>query len=287
MRLQPACAALALATLSNLAHADENLFGYVYGSDTLPQGAKEAYLWVTHRADKGLGTYRATDIQAEYEFGVTDRFQTSFYLTGHHHKIKDAADIDPVTGEPEFPNRDRIRFDGVKAAFKYNFLSAYKDPIGLSLYVEPGYSTVHKVNGRPQRQYSLENKLILQKNFLDNTLVLAYNATLELERRKFRDNGDFEFEIEWEQTVGLSYRFAPKWFAGVELRHHTEWPEGKKEHSAYFLGPTLHYGDKQWWFTATWLPQLKGKPVDPARSSRLHLGEHEKTEFRLKVGYNF
>lgn len=280
------CAAVSSLLLLSVAHADENLFGYVYGADTLPKGANEVYLWATHRADKGQGTYRATDYQLEFEHGITDKLTGSLYITGNQHKIEGAADLDEF-GNPEYANRDSLRFNGVKGSLKYNFLSAYKDGIGFSVYVEPGYSTIHKVTGRPQSQYSLENKAILQKNFLDDTLVVAYNATLEFEKRQFKDDGEKEFEIEWEQSAGISYRVAPNWFAGLEVRNHTEWPEGQKEHSAYFLGPTIHYGGKEWWFTATWLPQISGKPIDPARSTDLHLGEHEKSEFRVKVGYNF
>ena len=56
------------------AGADENLFGYVKGAETLPKGASEIYQWVTYRADKGAGTYRAVDWETEFEYGVTGRF---------------------------------------------------------------------------------------------------------------------------------------------------------------------------------------------------------------------
>lgn len=49
---------LVLATAMGLclsAHADENLFGYVKGAETLPEGAAELYQWVTVRDNKGQG----------------------------------------------------------------------------------------------------------------------------------------------------------------------------------------------------------------------------------------
>lgn len=74
---------LALLLASPLiAQAYENYFCYTYGSDTLPAGGNEAYLWLTQRTGKGEGHYRADDVELEYEHGWTDRFQTSFYLTG-------------------------------------------------------------------------------------------------------------------------------------------------------------------------------------------------------------
>ena len=54
------------------AHGDENMFGYVYGSETLPKGGLELYQWVTRRDDKGQGTYRAYDFNTELEYGFTD-----------------------------------------------------------------------------------------------------------------------------------------------------------------------------------------------------------------------
>lgn len=84
------------------------------------------------------------------------------------------------------------------------------------------------------------------------------------------------------------YRFAPNWYAGVEARYHSVYPDFpnkvEREHQAVFFGPTLHWGGERAWFTATWLPQIGGSP-SPGR--KLDLGEYEKNEFRLKVGYNF
>ncbi len=69
-------AALTIATpfFMTQAQADENLWGYLYGSDTLPAGANELYLWTTSRNQKGKGNYRAWDTQLEFEHGFTDRF---------------------------------------------------------------------------------------------------------------------------------------------------------------------------------------------------------------------
>ena len=90
-------------------------------------------------------------------------------------------------------------------------------------------------------------------------------------------------------TTGLSYRVASGWFLGVEGRYHSEYPDWTnglhREHYAFFAGPSIHYGGKKWWVTATYLPQIYGAPHEPGSS--LHLEEHEKRELRLKIGYNF
>jgi hypothetical protein len=272
------------------ARADENYFGYSYGAETLPKGKSEAYLWFTDRRGKGEGHYDAQDYKFELEHGITNRFQVSGYVNFESHHIRGM--------EPEFEDVDRdFGFKGLQASFKYAALSPYKDGVGLAFYVEPGWSRIHNVEGERVTEYELELKAILQKNFLDDRLIWATNLTLEPEWEKERELDEVtgETETEWEKelaielTTGLSYRVAPNWFLGVEGRYHSEYPDWTngldREHYALFVGPTVHYGGKRWWFTATFLPQVYGSPNQGGRS--LHLDEHEKRELRVKVGYNF
>ena len=66
------------------------------------------------------------------------------------------------------------------------------------------------------------------------------------------------------------------------------------EHSAYFVGPTIHYGGERWWATLGFLHQL---PIGQAFSQEnkefaAHDGyifgdEHEKYYVRLRIGFNF
>lgn len=288
--------AAAVAVFHGLdARADENFFGYSYGTETLPKGHWELYTWNTWRHDKGGGDYDALDLKQEIEYGFTDRFQASLYLNETYHRIKDSAPFeeDEETGEreSEFGNRDEFNFQGVQTSFKYAFLSPYKDPIGFALYLEPGYSRVHKVSGEHQDEWELENKLLLQKNFLDDQLIAVFNATQEFELKKPRGDHDTESELALEFTGGLIYRLASNWYAGVEARYHSEYPnfddEWTREHWATFVGPVVHYATERWWMTVTALPQVYGKPQDEERSRQLHLDEHERFELRVKTGINF
>ena len=126
------------------AHADENLWGYLYGTDTLPKGGTELYNWLTLRASKGKGTYRGWDEMLELEHGFTDRFQASFYLKGRSHQISGGA----LEDDPDRDISRGLEFNGVNFAFKYNLLSVYKDLFGLSLYLEPSYSRIDRVSGQ-------------------------------------------------------------------------------------------------------------------------------------------
>src|SRR3989338_1748746 len=71
---------LASTYLSSNALADESLFGYVKGAETLPKGSWEFDQSLTYRNDKGSGDYSALDSKTEIEYGVTDRFTASGYL---------------------------------------------------------------------------------------------------------------------------------------------------------------------------------------------------------------
>ncbi len=294
LRIGAVAAAVAWTLLLGVAaRADENYFGYSYGSETLPKGRWEFYSWLTWRHDKGGGDYDALDLRQEVEYGFTDRFQGSFYLNQSYHAIHDSAPFEEEDGEreSEFPNRNEFAFQGVSAEFKYALLSPYKDPIGLALYAEPGYSRVDKVSGEHGDEWELETKLILQKNFLEDRLIAVFNATPEFELKKIRGEHDTEAELELGFTGGLIYQLAPKWFAGIEARYSSAYPnfddEWTRENYAVFVGPVLHYAAQRWWATLTVLPQVYGKPQVEERSRQLELDDHERLEVRLKTGFNF
>ncbi len=276
---------LGILSLPGVALADENYFGYSYGAETLPAGSNEAYVWLTDRSGKGDGNYRATDVQFEFEHGWTDRFQSSFYVTGRAYNYSGGSIKDEDTDAPLKLHRS-LDFDGVKASFKWNLKSPYKDGYGLALYLEPEYSTQHRSDGERFREVGIETKLIAQKNFRDDQIITVYNLTLEPEWERSDDK--WESELYVENSAGASYRFAPNWFAGVETRVDIAFPKyGKREFWAWFVGPTLHYGGQRYWATLTWMPQIKGGPTEANRSTRPHLEQRERSETRLKIGINF
>src|SRR5262249_42834866 len=199
------------------ARADENLFGYSYGTETLPKGGIELYSWTTWRTDKGKGTYDALDLRQEIEYGVTDRFQASLYMSQRYHSIHNSQPIEIEDGAPEreYPNRNEFAFDGVQTEFKYSFLSPYLDPLGFALYAEPGWSRISKESGQHEDALSLEVKALFQKNFLEDTLIAVLNISPEYEWARGKGIDHWENELELELTGGLTYRIAPRWYGGV------------------------------------------------------------------------
>ena len=47
-------------------------------------------------------------------------------------------------------------------------ISPYKEGIGLAFYVEPGWSRIHKVEGKRTTELELELKAIVQKTLVKN-----------------------------------------------------------------------------------------------------------------------
>jgi hypothetical protein len=269
----------ALALFARPARADENLFGFLYGSETLPQGKGEIYGWATLRSGKESGTYRGYDFSTEGEYGISDHFQGSLYLNFRGHEIEDV---------PGFENRSNVGFQGAQVALKYALLSPYEDPIGLALYFEPGYSHIGKSSGERVQEWEFETKVIAQKNFAEDRLVWAANGVIEQEfERESGGSADFEGELGLEFATGLSYRVASGWNVGVEGRTSGGFHDmdlSQHEEQAWFLGPNVHYGSKSWWFTLAHIRQVGGWPN--TGTSDLQLDGFTKSETRLKLGVN-
>ena len=293
-------------------HADENLLGYVSGAETLPQGASEAYLFVTRRWDKGQGDYTAYDVSAEYEHGVTHRLTASLELKGQ------AIDTLGLVIDGYLPGAEQygLKPSGIEGKLKYNFLSAAKDPAGLSgtLALTQMWRDPH--SGLDKDTTKAEFGMQLQKLLLDDQLTLVANTGIEATHAKraplsaatqaradlaiqaltgdagatFEWPTEPEMEIEFKLGAGASYRFAPNWSVGVETLYETEFEtEVGQERWSVFAGPSIHYGGKQWWGTLTWFNQLAGgreQYINQADED-LHLIEKTKNELRLKLGYNF
>ena len=272
-------------------HADENYFGYSYGSETLPKGKWELYSWTTGRFDKGVGSYSALDLKQEVEYGVTDRFQMALEWNENYTNFTGGAGQESAgSGTPA--QRNRFSYRGNALEFKYAFSSPYKDPIGVALLVEPEYALMDSPSGNKSLEWELGARFILQKHFLEDRLIAALNLTNETEWERPRPSHGASFTTNFkpEVTAGLTYQIISNWFLGLETRYATELADAnlhKQQDWAFSVGPALHYATSRWWATLTWLPQVAGWHVDGSRSNSLDLIGHERNEVRLKVGFNF
>jgi hypothetical protein len=291
-----AIAAVATAALvPAAAQAEENLFGYNSGAETLPEGSVELYVNNTLRSDKGQGTYRAIDSELEAEYGITDRIQ----LSGSLNFLTIKADGLVIDGYLPLPIDKGPRFAGLEAKAKFNVLSPALDDYGLAIQTSVEWKRLDPHSGQDKTEY--EGKVLLagQKYFRQGQIVWVQNLGLKagLADRAaiaglpagFDWPTDPEAEIELSAGTGLTYRLAPNWFIGAETQWTAEYEtEVGNERWSVFAGPTIHYGGRRVWATLTWFPQIVGGgETYPGQTGNLHLVEKTKQEFRLKLGLNF
>ena len=280
LRASPALALLSGLILSTFpAQADEHLFGYVKGAETLPKGHTDVYQFTTLRFGKSSGEYQGWDFDTEAEYGFTDKFQVGLGIIQHYFDIKNV---------PELDNGSFYRFGGVELSAKYRFTSVFKDGYGLAYRQELAYLPWDDVAGIEQKEFDFAPELIFQKNFFDDTLIFSANGGVKLAWGK-KPAEEYDHEFTLQGATGLSYRFAPNWFFGPEVHLRAEYPNfdlGFNEHTVLFVGPALHYGAKRWWATLSYAYQAWGEGVDEPSNGKTY-AEEARNELRLKLGFNF
>lgn len=300
--------AAALFATAAPAFADEPLFGFVYTTDLLPQGEKEAEQWVTWRREKAGGSFNLWIGRTELSYGVADDFQLSLYAnyatTNAYRNGVDGTTVPPETFAERQPDPDSplraSKYIGTSIEGIYRILSPYRHVVGLALYVEPTIGTGFR---------ELETRLILQKNFLDDLLVTALNVTWAPEARYLPGDPDaapgskesrarWDHETDFNVSLGASYRVAANWSIGIEAVHEREYAgfslsSADRTNSAWYLGPNVHYGAKDWFVTLTFLEQLPfardyaNPPPGYIVGGRTFADDFEKYRLRLKAGFYF
>ena len=243
------------------ARADEPLFGFTYTTDLLPKGKFELEQWSTTRFTKATGSFWLQENRTEFSYGVNDRFQVSLYAdyasTYSFHNGPFGA---TTPGEPfsrDVPGPDahyrNTQFLSTDVEAIYRLRSPYTHFLGVGVYEEV----------RAGRDFfESESKLLLQKNFRDDRLVLGFNFTYAPEFRNLPPNTGCLCLSETDMNLdyGLSYRFRRNWSVGFEFLNEREFDSytfwRHEINDAYFFGPVIHYGGKRFFVTATFLEQL-------------------------------
>lgn len=240
------------------ARADEPLFGYVNTTDLLPKDKLQVEQWATWREGDAAGGWRRLEGRSEIDYGLTNNVQVTAYLDYSHLR----ADIADAPGRPErlqpLGRISRGRIDGVTGEAIWRVRSPYLDPVGVALLVDG-------TAGRGGQTLGL--KAIGQKNFRDDTVVLAANLRVDVGLRETtpaaggRPAGS-RAVTPVEVSLGASYRFRPNWSLALELRGRNKYAGrllsgGRREAAALYFGPTVHYGGQRWFFTLSALGRVR------------------------------
>lgn len=244
-RLSILSVALGTVLLSSNSQASDRRFAYSYETTPMAKGAWELEPWFTYKhSDEGS----EWEFRYEVEFGVTENLTLAAYLS-------DWSIVNPKHGKTEASWNTA----GVEAI--YSLSDPTKDWLGSALYGE--------VLIGPEK-FSLEGKLLLQKNF--GPLAVVYNAIVEAEW----EGSDYEERVGvWENTFGLSYMFNPSFSVGFEAVHEVEfenWSEAGDH--VFFVGPNISYRTKSFWATIAGLAQVSDVDDEPDAEVRLILGFH-------------
>ncbi len=300
---------------SQTAHAGENLWVYARGTDTRPAGTYEAKLNYIARLGKGSGSYAFHDIRPEVEYGFTNKFTLSAALMIFNHNYSGIeAGNNPVheTQEANGGSVNATVIGGFELKAKYNILSPYKDFMGLSVGFAWERRNHYRLDGADIDQDSFVPQLFLQKNFLDDTLVFALFGKMEFERRV--TPGVLEEEIAFDVAFGVSYRIAPRWFIGAEIRSQSDylcveeegipeagvdcsefdlfdWEIGSQFQNGNYIGPSIHYAEQKWFATLGLLYQFAGGGRNGEggafQKDGKNYDEHETFHLGFHVGYNW
>ena len=264
---------LSLISLAPATMAAESQFGFVYTTDLLPKGEKEIEQWVTWRSQKIGGTYNLLEGRTAIEYGLSDNFQLALYATYDWTEAYQNGPFGATTPPEQFsydqPGPDDFyratRFVGFSGEGVYRLLSPYVDPVGLALYLEPTFGPEF---------IEAEAKVILQKNYLDDTLTFGFNFTYAPEWRLLPSDdptdgtgSSWQEETDTNFYLGASYRFIPNWSAGLEFLNEMEFNSfnfTQATNSGYFIGPSVHFGGKEFFVTAVFLAQLPWATIHDA-----------------------
>jgi hypothetical protein len=315
MGYRPALLAIGLL-IATLSHASEPILAYSYVAEAPPQGATEISQQVTYRQGKSEGTYDLWETRTEFERAITNRWLVAAYLNTYHvtaennnsqrsrNDYTSVGDGDEVSGGgpatfgsyvpaiDTFPvpaaRYENAGVKGFSIESIYQFMSPFTDPIGLSGYVE--YS-----HGSNETEY--EMKLLAQKNLMDGRLILVANTAIEFEKESW-SRIVTEKEAKIVLSGGASYQIDHGWRVGLEGVNERGYKGGyrlssdHRDYSAWFLGPTVHWANLQYFATLSWQHQLPMAEAYSTSAKNELVGDrsyaaNEKNQFRLIFGHTF
>lgn len=256
-----------VALLAGWGEAHERMWTFVYDTDPVPKGLVEVEPWVTYEQGReGVQDFWAWQTRLEFEYAPTPLLTVALYLNGKQTFVADST-VGPASSHA---------FSGVSLEIFQRFTNPRTDLVGSGFYFE----FAHEGNAT-----ELEEKLILSKWVGKVNMALNLILEQEWEREWEPEQTVWEAHHEKEAVIslsgGIAYALHPHASVGLEFFTHSEWhdrlfPDGSPEHTALFLGPSLHYSAPKFWATLSVLPQLTDV-----------LDEHSRIMIRSILGITF
>jgi len=248
-------AILLIGSVTGPAFGGERAFTYTHETPVLQPGQVEIEPWLTSKIGRDHYYFRL-DHRMELEWGIAEHVQTALYINFRAQAEDDGTGLVKET-----------KFRGFSHEFKFALTDPVADPLGLGLYVEYGVQP---------HEFELEGKVLLDK--VVGPAILAFNIIGEVEIKP--DPGaDPEIEGVLEFLFGTSFRLAPHFYLGLELRELNAFHGPDLELALLSAGPALSIRGQRAWFALTVLPQI----VDLKAGGRNH-DSAEIIEVRMLFG---
>ncbi len=239
LRYRKTCQGLATAFLLSCvalaARADDQPFLTLYTTDIQSEGGREFEQWLKWKSGHHRESFNSFETRSEIEYGITDDLQGSLYLNYDWERSRSHFPYGPAS------TADSV---GVSGELIWRVLNPYFDPFGLGFYIEPTYSA---------QERGLEAKILLQKNFFNDTLRWATN--INFEDVWYRDSGRWAKESALEFDTGLAYNVTPDFSVGVEFDNERGYDglilggSSSPQTDSYYFGPTIQYIGHPWAIT--------------------------------------
>jgi hypothetical protein len=246
-------------------NAQDRQLARTYQSSVLPKGGFDIEFWNTLNTGRDY-FYNRLDQRLEFEYGVSDKFQSAFYLNASHSAMgsKDTSFTGIMkTSEFSFSNE-----------LKWQVLNPNVNRIGFGLYAE---YTIGSSGGE------LEGKILLdkrtEKNIFAYNVVGEYELNWDVRKGKTEVNKEFTFENDF----GFMHLFKPTFGLGVEASNQNVFVDNKFRYAAVFAGPTLFLSAGKHYFMLNVFPQITNLAGD---DKPLELNDREKIQIRLYVGFS-
>jgi hypothetical protein len=246
-----------LAGVVGSARASERHFGYSYESPVLKEGARELETYTTYQFGRDL-FYSALQERVEFEVGLGEDVQTSFYLN-FKQTMEDTGS--GITND--------FLADGISNEWKLKLADSVADPVGIGLYAELGFAP---------DAFELETKLIIDKKS-DNWLW-AVNVMVEPEI-SFVANTPTVWNL--EPSLGIGYFLSEHFLLGVEALSENIYDGDPlmNVQSTLSVGPVISYTARNWWMTLTALPQVAN-----FNAVTLDLTQSQRWQIRLATSFS-
>jgi hypothetical protein len=213
---------------------------FTYTYETLPEGELEIEtigdmtpVFAISAANGARTGYLASQLQTEFEYGITNRLELGLYAT-----------YVPTPGDALQNTADMPEGNGFKQRLRLRLAEEGDWPVDVALYGELVEN---------HRELELEAKVIVQRRI--GYLRVAANLWGE---REFYYDGHADWVL--NPTVGATYEVIPLFQPGIEYWMRVEFPDPAPHPRPFSVGPHHYVGPavllnfgKLWWSTGVYV----------------------------------